>query len=231
MVSVLTQESHHGPIIDVPKNEMKHENTSKNKEFQNFQEESRKIDSMGEKKKNGEVKVPSITRNVDDMVSATVTTLDAALEDFNNWYDNICENGTPIKEDIFENIKDVTEPECGSTHFVEQDESSEQYEDAQEEVKSHKEQCRINFGFKPSRRVLALLLLSLSFMAPDVGTHESTKQTLNRPSVQSRPTSNMFELKMVIDTPNKSGIAGIFRNLIPLKEYLENGSCFTGIEC
>jgi len=58
------------------------------------------------------MKFTPITKNVDDIVSATENILDAALEEFNKWYDNIiCQNDSPNMEHdkLFEPIENYTQ--------------------------------------------------------------------------------------------------------------------------
>merc|ERR1740139_578986 len=115
-------------------------------------------------KENDNMKAVSITTNVDEMVSVTESVLDAALENFNEWYDDICQNGIPIKDDIFETIKNETiknetiKNETIKNETIKNDAKiqsistqSSKHENIQKEVKSQKEQCRIQYGIKRSR--------------------------------------------------------------------------------
>jgi len=106
--------------------------------------------------------------------------------------------------------------------------SPKQYENIQEEVKSRKEQCRIQFGFKRSRRFLVLLLLSTTFcVMSNFETKHSLQKFPTNLSVQVRPTSNMFELK----APQKTGVRSILKDLFPLRDDLGVGSFFVRVEC
>jgi len=190
-----------------------------NKDFQKSRDKSTMSDTSFGLKENDNIKVAPITKNVDDMVSATENVLDAALENFNEWYDDICQNGVPIKNDIFEPIKNDVEVRSNLTQ------SPKQLENIQEEeVKSQKEKCCVQFGSKRPRRFLVLLFLSITFcLTSDVGTEYSPRTFPNNPSVQVRPSSNMFELK----APQKVGVLSILKGIVPSGD----GSCFVGIEC
>jgi len=201
-----------------------------------------------ESKDNNSMKALSITTNVDEMVSVTENVLDAALENFNEWYDDICKNGIPIKADIFETIendaKELAKVRSISTQSSKQHENiqeeevksqeeevkiqEEEMKFQEEEVKSQKEQCRIKFGFKRSRRFLVFLLVSTKFcVMPDVRTKHSLQTFPTNPSVQVRPTSNMFEPK----APKKTGILNTLKEVFLLRDNLGIRSCFVGVEC
>jgi len=226
---------------EFPKEEMKYESKLINEDFQKSRDKSKMSEISFGSKENNSMKAVSVTTNVDEMVSVTESVLDAALVNFNEWYDDICQNGIPIKDDIFETIendaRELAKVRSNSTQSSKQHENIQEEEvksqeevkcQEEEEVKSRKEQCRIQFGFKRSRRFLVLLLLSTTFcVMPDVTTKHSLQTFPTNPSVQVRPTSNMFELK----APQKTGILSILKDLFPLGDNLGVGSCFVGVEC
>jgi len=243
------KDSEHGKAITIPKDEMIYESKLIDKDFRKSQDKSKMSEISFGSKENNSMKAVSVTTNVDEMVSVTESVLDAALVNFNEWYDDICQNGIPIKDDIFETIENdarelakvrsnstqsskqhenIQEEEVKSQEEVKCQEEEEVKCQEEEEVKSRKEQCRIQFGFKRSRRFLVLLLLSTIFcVMPDVRTQHPLQTFPTNPSVQVRPTSNMFELK----APQKTGILSILKDLFPLGDNLGIGSCFVGVEC
>jgi len=257
------RDSEHGKVIAIPKDEMKYESKLSDNDLQKTRDYKSKMSATSfEPKDNNSMEAVSITTHVDEMVSVTENVLDAALENFNEWYDDICKNGIPIKADIFETIendaKELAKVRSISTQSSKQHENiqeeevksheeevksqeeevksqeeevknqEEEMKFQEEEVKSQKEQCRIKFGFKRSRRFLVLLLVSTTFcVMPDVRTKHSLQTFPTNPSVQLRPTSNMFEPK----APKKAGILSTLREVFPLRDNLGNGSCFVGVEC
>jgi len=222
------KDSEHGKAFAIPKDEMKYESKLIDKDFQKSRDKSKMSEKSFGSKENDNMKAVSITTNVDEMVSVTENVLDAALENFNEWYDDICQHGIPIKDDIFKTIENETIENDAKVRSI-STQASKQHENIQEEeVKSRKEQCRIQFGFKRSRRFLVLLLLSTTCcVMPDVRTKYPLQTFPTNPSVRVRPTSNMFELK----TPRKTGILNILKDVFPLGDDPGIGNCFVGVEC
>eukprot|EP00588_Corethron_pennatum_P033985 CAMPEP_0194345866 /NCGR_PEP_ID=MMETSP0171-20130528/105098_1 /TAXON_ID=218684 /ORGANISM="Corethron pennatum, Strain L29A3" /LENGTH=254 /DNA_ID=CAMNT_0039112909 /DNA_START=34 /DNA_END=799 /DNA_ORIENTATION=+ len=211
-------DSQHGKAMAIPKDDMKYESKLMDKDFQKSRDKSKMSEISFGSKENNSMKAVSVTTNVDEMVSVTESVLDAALENFNEWYDDICQNGIPIKDDIFETIendaRELAKVRSNSTQ------SSKQHENIQEEeVKSQEEvKCQEEEEVKcqGSRRFLVLLLLSTTFcVMPDITTKHSLQTFPTNPSVQVHPT-NMFELK----TPQKTGVRSILKDLFPLRDNL-----------
>jgi len=246
MNSASIKDSENGKAIEIPKVEIKYESKLIDKDFQKSEDKSKMSETSIGLKDNENMKAISITTNVDEIISVTESVLDAALENFNEWYDDICQNGIPIKDDIFETIKNETikietikietiKNETIKNETIKNDAKiqsistqSSKHENIQKEVKSQKEQCRIQYGFKRSRCFLVLFLLFTIFsVMSDVKTEHSLQIFPTNPLFQVRPTSNMFELK----APQKTGILSIMKDLFPLRDNLGIGSCFVGVEC
>jgi len=196
-------------------------------------------------KENQDLKIAYITKNVDNMVSATENILDAALEEFNEWYyDIICRKGSPNRghDKLFELIENGTQQNLSDATiplFPKNDNNGQEKDDRKTGGGRRRiERCSLFkygssvHGFSRLHRLLSFILLSASLCVdPNVCTTYSSNLFMRNHMVfdysayRAGGIPNTFAPTKVPSSLPMGGILGVLKDLLSLDALASIGSC------
>jgi len=196
-------------------------------------------------KENEDMNITPITKNVDDIISATENILDAALGEFNEWYDDIiCRNDSPNMEhdNLFEPIENDTQQNLSDAAIPLSPTNDNNGQEDDHRITGEGRRCRercslIKYGSSvPAgsrfRRFLSLILLSASLCVdPNVCTTYSSNLFLRNhlsfdySALRPGGMPNTFELIKVPSSLLMGGVLDILKDLLSLETFAGIGSC------